>query len=204
MKNPIMFLLFALVVLFSCQYHGQQGDKNDVLPIDSASVVSDSSNMEAISPDTANIDYTTLPDSAKITLFHPFYLIYVDFSIYHNKQSFIVSTDFPVVGTLSKEYSFEILKKLGAIFIDHKTPVIISKKKLPYHVASDFPHIKFEIYYNGKIIRNDYWVAEECGEYEYTYSDSFLEFFDQLESTAIKFCEPHTPEIRILLEKQRL
>lgn len=182
-------LLFALVVLFSCQHHGQQGDKNDVLPIDSASVVINSSIEDTISLDTAKIDFTMLPDSAKITLFHPYYNIYVDFSINHNKQSFIEDPFSSVKDILSTEYSFEILKELGAIFIEHKTPVIISKKKIPEEVESDFPHIKFEVYYKGKTVRNDFWVADEHGGYEYKYSDSFLEFFNQLLSTAKEFCE---------------
>ncbi|MDE6716093.1 MAG: hypothetical protein K2J74_06410, partial [Muribaculaceae bacterium] len=89
MKNSIMFLLMTLVALCACQHHGQQADKSNVLPIDSISVSAKNYNEDTITSDTSQIDFTTLPDSVKISIWGEIYPESVIFSINYKNESYI-------------------------------------------------------------------------------------------------------------------
>lgn len=174
-----MFLLISFVILFACQNSGQQAYKDDIVPIDSTFVVTNDSHEDNV-----------LPDSAKITIISPrLGMDSIVFSINHGKESSIELSYISEKEILPSTYSNQILKKIGDIFLEQKTPVIIAKKYLPEKVASDLPYIRFVIYSNDKTIKNEYFVGKRQNHYEITYSDSFLELYDLLYITAMEVYE---------------
>lgn len=166
-------------MFFACQNAGQQASKDDIAPIDSTFAVTNDSH-----------EVNVLPDSAKITIISPrFGMDPIVFSINHDKESSIELSYLSEKEILSSTYSNQILKKIGDIFLEHKTPVIIDQKYLPEKVASDLPFIRFVIYSNDKKIGNEYFVGKRQNHYEITYSDSFLELYDLLYTTAMEVYE---------------
>ena len=111
------------------------------------------------------------------------------FSLDHGKESSIELSYISEKEILPSTYSNQILKKIGDIFLEKKTPVIIAKKYLPEKVASDLPFIRFVIYSNDKTIVNEYFVGKRQNHYEITYSDSFLELYDLLYTAAMEVYE---------------
>lgn len=203
-----MFLLISFVILFACQNSGQQAYKDDIVSVDSTSVVTndshENSGQQACKDDIAPVDSTLvvtndshddtiLPDSAEITIFaSPCGMDPIVFSIHQNKESTIEYQDGKPSGKeiLSKTYSDQILRKTSDIFLEHKTPIIIAKKIMPEYVASDYlPLVEFVIYSNDDVINEYLIVYERQSNYELTYSDSFLELYNLILTNAIKFHE---------------
>ena len=118
MKYTTMFLLISFVILFACHNSEQQLHNENVVSIDSTLVVTNNSHED-----------TVLPDSAKITIISPrFGMDSIVFSIKYSEESSIEMSSILGKKTLSRPYSIQILRKIGSIFIEHESPVIIAKK----------------------------------------------------------------------------